>query len=130
MKPIPAFTFATLLFLVGCGAIVRAFTAEPVSLQYVGTVQAGPSSTEHDVTHIPLLFTGGEWSRNSARVLKEIKANRHEYEIHFSVVTSVATQGGETVRPEIVIKGLRPGRYQLIYQNPDNTSVRLGTIEI
>ena len=111
-----------------CGFVIGLFTGESVPLSYVGHVSFQKPITEDETTRIPMVFAGGKWSENSGRALKNVKSSRHEYEIHFTVETCLAS--GEAVRPEIKLKGLRPGKYQLIYQNPDNTSVRLAEIEI
>ena len=113
----------------GCNPLLRASTTETVSLAYVGNVTVGSPWTTGTVTHIPLAFSGGQWLQNSGRILKEVRARHHAAEIYFSVVTCVAT-GGPAVTPEVVLEGLRPGKYQLFYQNPDGSSIRLETIEI
>jgi hypothetical protein len=112
-----------------CGLIAGLFTSEDVSLSYVGTISFKKPTTEGDYTRIPLSFEGGKWLENSGRALKEVRSSRHEFEIHFTVVTCVVGSQS-TMNPEIKLKGLVPGKYQLIYQNPDNTSVRVGEIEI
>jgi hypothetical protein len=51
-----------------------------------------------------------------------------ETEIHFTVETCVA--GGNAVTPEIRLKTLVPATYQLIDNNPDDTTVRIGQVDI
>jgi hypothetical protein len=113
----------------GCSSLLRASTAEVVSLASVGSVSVGSPETNGSVTHIPLALSGGQWQQNSGRVLKEVRVRHFASEIHFSVVTCVATSSPPAM-PEIVLEALRPGTYQLFYQNPDATSIRLGIIEI
>jgi hypothetical protein len=113
-----------------CGVITGLFTRQGVPLSYVGNVSFQKPITEGDLTRIPMTFTGGKWHENSGRVLKGVKSKRHGYEVHFTVETCLASGTDKQIRPEIELKGLQPGKYQLIYQNPDKTSIRLGEIEI
>ena len=125
------FAVSLLLFSsvsLGCGLVSGLFTSEKVSLSYVGEVSFKKPITEGEITRIPLKFSGGKWLENSGIAFKEVQSSRYEFEIHFTVVTCLA--GGKPRNPEIELRGLRPGKYQLIYQNPDNTNVRLGEIEI
>jgi len=123
-------TLAVTILLTGCGALTGAATSEAVSLKHAGTITFGRPSSENGSTRIPLTFSGGEWNQESARVFCGVKAGRYEYEIHFSAMTCLVTKGYKPPEAEIALEGLRPGKYQLIYQNPDETSVRLGEIEI
>lgn len=128
MRMITAISLAILL--TGCGAITRAATSEIVSLKHAGAIAFGHPSTAGGATRIPITLSGGEWNRESARVFNGIKAKRYEYEIHFSAMACLVTDDYKPPQPEIVLEGLRPGTYQMIYQNPDGTSQRLGAIEI
>ena len=93
----------------GCGPLLRASTAEVISLAYVGNITVGSPQTIGNVTHIPLAFSDGEWLQNSGRVLKELRVRHYASEIHFSAVTCVATSS-PPVTPEIVLERLGPER--------------------
>jgi len=106
------------------------FTSVPMPLSYVGEIKFGQPITEGELTIIPLSLQGDKWNEDSARVLIEVNAMLHEYEIYFTLITCLASKGVKKVAPEIRLKGLVPGRYKLIYQNPDKVSIMLGEIEI
>ena len=118
------------MLLTGCVFLSKMCTSEPVPLSYVGKIRFGKPITEGELTRIPLSFQRGKLHENSVRVLMEVTATLHEYEIYFTVVTCLASRECKKVEPEIRLKRLAPGRYRLIYQNPDRVSILLGEIEI
>ena len=113
---------------IACGFVSGIFTGESVPLSYVGNVSFQKPVTENNVTRISMAFSGGKWLENSGRALKGVKAIRDDHEIRFTVETCLA--GGEDPKPEIRLKGLSSGKYQLIYQNPNSTNVWLGELVI
>ncbi|MBU1162621.1 MAG: hypothetical protein KKA75_00505 [Proteobacteria bacterium] len=124
------------LLIIGCSFLSVVFTSIPMSLSDVGEIKFGQPITEGELTRIPFSLQGDKWNVDSARVLIEVNATRHEhkhedvYEIFFTLITCLASEGVKKVEPEIRLKGLKPGRYMLIYQNPDKVSIMLGEIEI
>jgi len=118
------------LLLTGCAFLSVMFTSEPVPLSYVGKIRFGQPITEGELTRIPLSFQGGKLHENSIRVLMKVTATLHKYEIYFTVVTCLSSGEWKKVEPEIRLKRLAPGRYRLIYQNPDQVSILMGEIEI
>ena len=118
--------------MIGCSFLSVMFTSIPMPLSSVGEIKFGQPITEGELTRIPLrfFFQGGKWHENTARILIEVTITRHEYEIYFTFITCVASEGVKKVEPEIRLKGLEPGKYKLIYQNPDKVSIMLDEIEI
>jgi hypothetical protein len=111
-----------------CGFISGLFTSEKVPLSYVGTISFQKPITEGNETRITLTFSGGKWGENSGIVLKNVRSRLDGHEIHLTVVTCVA--GGDARNAELSLQGLSSGKYKLIYENPDNTEVPLGDIDI
>lgn len=118
------------LLLIGCTFLSVMFTRESMPLSYVGKIRFGQPITEGEFTRIPLSFQGGKLHENSIRVLMEVSATLHRYEIYFTVATCLTSGEWKKVEPEIRLKRLAPGTYRLIYQNPDQVSIMLGEIEI
>jgi len=116
--------------MMGCAFLSVMCTSESVPLSYVGKIKFGQPITKGEFTRIPLSFQGGKLHENSIRVLMEVSATLHRYEIYFTVVTCLTSGEWKKVEPEIRLKRLAPGRYRLIYQNPDQVSILLGEIEI
>jgi hypothetical protein len=114
----------------GCGFFIGLFTSEEVSLEYVGEIKFQAPVTEGQFTRIPISFSGGKWLENSGITFKKVKASRYGSEIRITVVTCLAGSGNEIPKPEIELKGLVPGKYQIIYINPDGSSMQLKQIEI
>jgi hypothetical protein len=125
-----AFFALCVLLMTGCSFLSVVFTSLPMSRSDVGEIKFGQPITEGELTRIPLSLRGDKWNVDSARVLIEVNAMLHEYEIYFTLITCLASKGVKKVEPEIRLKGLKPGRYMLIYQNPDNVSIMLSEIEI
>jgi len=113
-----------------CGFITGLFTSEEVSLEYAGEIEFRTPIKNGAVTKIPISFSRGKWIENSGIVFKKVKASRYESEIHITVVTCLASGNNKRQPHEIKLKGLVPGKYQIIYRNPDGSSVRLKQIEI
>ena len=114
------FTFA------GCTAIAQRATAQPQPLSYVGEVSLGEPTVEGHRVTIPLSFSGGEWSHNSAIVPYRIRSNVSGREIDVTVTTAVV---GDSAPPQqIALTGLLPGDYAVFYRDPDGARHRLGQI--
>lgn len=118
------------LLMTGCSFLSVVFTSMPMPLSYVGEIKFGQPITEGELTIIPFSLQGDKWNEDSARVLIEVNARRNECEIYFTLITCLATKEVKKVEPEIMLRGLEPGRYKLIYQNPDKVSIMLSEIEI
>jgi len=118
------------LLMTGCSFLSVVFTSVPMSRSDVGEIKFGRPVSEGELTRIPLSLQGDKWNEDSARVLIEVKATCHEYEIYFTLITCLASEGVKKVEPEIRLNGLEPGRYKLIYQNPDKVSIMLSEIKI
>ena len=116
--------------ILSCGIAHWCAATKEVPLSYVGEIVFHKAIKKGNTTRIPVSFSGGEWNYNSGRVFKTIKADRYEFEIHITVVTCLAGSGSEKQTPEICLKNLVSGKYQIIYHNPDGTSIRLKPIEI
>lgn len=116
--------------MMACTFLSKMFTSESMPLSYIGKIRFGQPITEGELTRISLSFQGGKLHENSIRVLMEVTATLHRYEIYFTVVTCLSSWERKKVEPEIRLKRLAPGTYRLIYQNPDQVSILLGEIEI
>ncbi len=103
---------------------------EKVSLEFVGEIEFHTPIKNGNITRIPISFHGGKWLDNSSIVFKKVSLHRYEFEIRMTVVTQLASGSGNRRPKEIVLKNLLPGTYQVIYQNPDETGVRIKEIKI
>ena len=112
----------------GCGFFTALLTSKAVPLDYVGNIEFKPSYKIGSVTQIPVTFNAGKWNFDSAICLNKIKAKVEESNILISVVTCVCSPDEPNYL--ITLKNIKAGNYQLIYKNPDNTLVPLGSIQM
>lgn len=112
----------------GCGLFNSLFTSERVSLDYVGNIEFKTPNKFVGVTEIPVTFSAGKWASNSAICFNKIESKVETSRILISVITCVCSS--KTPNYVIALKNIKAGNYQLLYKNPDNTLVSLGSIEM
>jgi hypothetical protein len=128
-KGLPILALCVLL-MTGCSFLSVVFTSIPMFLSDVGKIKFGRPVSKGELTRIPFRLQGDKWNEDSARVLIEVNATRHGYEIYFTLITCLASKEVKKAEPEIILRRLKPGRYKLIYQNPDKVSIMLSEIGI
>lgn len=112
----------------GCSFIVVSLTSEHASLEYLGTIEFQEPTKKGNVTSVPVDFKNGKWLQNSGTCLNEIEAKVKEYEIYISAKLCVC--GVKTPFYGFNVKNIKPGRYEVIYKNPNRTLIPIGTIEL
>ncbi len=117
------------LALGGCTAIAQRCAATPQPLAYVGEVTLGPPTVADRQVRVPLSFRGGQWGANSAIVPYRAPAAVSGREISFTVITSVPGDGAAAA-PALVLPGLAPGEYAVVYRDPDGTRHALGRLTV
>ena len=124
-------TVATVSILIfACSTVNYCIGGKEIPLCDVGDMIFHKPIKEGKTTRIPISFNGPIWQNESKLIFPVIKAGRYEYEIHLRVIACPVGSKKKKQSPEIRLKYLIPGRYPVIYHNPDGSVVRLKPILI
>ena len=118
------------IFIFSCSIMNHCIGGREIPLSDVGDMTFHKPIKEGKTTRIPISFNGDIWQNESSLIYPIIKAGRYEYEIHLRIIACPVGSKKKKQSPEIRLKNLIPGRYPVIYHNPDGTIVRLKPIEI
>jgi len=127
-----------------CSAITgcaTSFHATWAFIQTVGGIKVGDAypatnktwtvAVECDVSGLTTITTKPT-TMNSALVVKDVRCEVQQHQLRIWVVTCVAT--GRTNQPhwakDMKLNGIEPGQYQVMYLNPDGSTVKIRPIEL
>ena len=118
------------ILIFSCSTVNHCIGGKEIPLSDVGDMTFHKPIKEGKKTRIPVSFNGPIWQNESKLMFPVIKAGRYEYEIHLRIIACPVASKKKKQPSEIRLKNLIPGRYPVIYHNPDGSIVRLPPIEI
>ena len=114
--------------LTSCSSIIRGVTESQIDRAYSDQIIISEPTKTTDGIELDLMFSGGEWYRNSGICFKKAKATVDEEIIKIRVFVSICTNAG--IESKVTINEDLEGSYELVFEDPDGTIHPLKTIVI
>jgi hypothetical protein len=117
----------TCLFSINCCLF---FSGRHVTYRYVGGAEIGTPEEIDGQLHIPLKLDvnrNAGWRGNSAHCIRSIEVYRNGHKIGFHVRIIICGVCSPVLDPlKIIINKPEPGRYTVVYEDPDGTLHKVG----
>jgi len=139
MKSFGKIFFGGVALLLGCGmAMLTSEYRDWTFIQQVGGLTAGEAQKMENGTYrLPILcdvsgreITSKPTTANSGLIVRETGFSIHKNSIQIWIKTCLADGKHNAFAPDVLLKNIPSGTYQVQYRNRDGSTVNLRAIEI